>query len=349
MVIILKVFLKNKRRGKMKKKILVLMLWFLLIVVNLCAAGNLIVEDDVGIGTTTMTGKLNITDATKVPLIISNSTGTQDIFQVKANTIIKFEIEDDGRVAFFNSVNAIPNTTLGVDMYLNNTDVSESKQMFRARLDISGANATANRVFHTGNYFIKVNAASTNGYFYGMAANAQLGNSSADIQRLFGINALATVSTTGITGHVDLGGGINIGGVAFDADWDKMAGIYINAFSKGASGVVDNAYGIQIDKQTIGTTNAGIVLNGDGAGADIVFGPTQNASIYSNAGELFVKDGGGNVTQISPHDPETGEWVYYSKNLKTGVVKQVNMEKLVKLVEELTGEKLMIETIEETK
>jgi len=44
-----------------------------------------------------------------------------------------------------------------------------------------------------------------------------------------------------------------------------------------------------------------------------------------------------------PHDPETGEWIYYSKNIKTGKIVRVDMEKLVKAVEKITGEKFMIE------
>ncbi len=110
---------------------------------------------------------------------------------------------------------------------------------------------------------------------------------------------------------------------------------------------VDSLSGIWIDKQTLGgTKNFGIVLNGDGAGADIILGASQNASIYASGGEIFVKDGASNVTQISPHDPETGEWRFYSKNVKTGRVVEINMEKLVKAVEKLTGEKFMIESIE---
>jgi len=108
---------------------------------------------------------------------------------------------------------------------------------------------------------------------------------------------------------------------------------------------ITNLYGMYIEKMTAGANNYGVVLAGDGPGADIVFGTTQKASIYSTAGELFAKDAAGNVTQISPHDPETGEWIYYSKNIKTGVIKKVNMEKLVKAVERLTGETFMVETI----
>jgi len=54
-------------------------------------------------------------------------------------------------------------------------------------------------------------------------------------------------------------------------------------------------------------------------------------------------DAAGNVTLQTPHDPETGDWIFYSKNIKTGRVVRVNMEKLVKKIEELTGEKYMEE------
>jgi len=82
--------------------------------------------------------------------------------------------------------------------------------------------------------------------------------------------------------------------------------------------------------------------------ADNTADPTMannTAGIYAKdvAGtvEMFAVDEASNVTQISPHDPLTGDWVYYSKNLKTGVVKRVNMERLVAIVEALSGESLM--------
>ena len=53
--------------------------------------------------------------------------------------------------------------------------------------------------------------------------------------------------------------------------------------------------------------------------------------------ELFVKDGAGNITQISPHSDE-GDWVYYSQNVKTGKTVKVNMEKMIRKLEQITGE-----------
>jgi|GEM_PF-2338409 hypothetical protein len=114
-------------------------------------------------------------------------------------------------------------------------------------------------------------------------------------------------------------------------------------------GTRTNTFAIHIEKQTdTNTTYKGAIwLDGEGEGADIVFGTNKEARIYLENGVLYATDNAFNVTQISPHDPETGEWVFYSKNLKTGKVVRVNMEKLIRAVEKLTGEKFMIETYEE--
>ena len=79
--------------------------------------------------------------------------------------------------------------------------------------------------------------------------------------------------------------------------------------------------------------------------------PTYNflpgySGIFSNNSELFAVDGNHNTTQISPHDPQTGEWIFYSKNVKTGRIFRVNMEKLVREVERLSGKKFVEEWVE---
>ncbi len=98
----------------------------------------------------------------------------------------------------------------------------------------------------------------------------------------------------------------------------------------------------------IGHTNPGYTL--DVAGPvwlrDMASGPSpsENSSgLYSLNGELFAMDQNGFSTQISPHDPETGEWIFYSKNVKTGRVVRVDMERMVRAIEELTGETFMVE------
>ena len=75
----------------------------------------------------------------------------------------------------------------------------------------------------------------------------------------------------------------------------------------------------------------------------------NHAHIYSKLvsghAELFVQDSNSNVTQISPHNPE-GEWQYFSKNIKTGKVVRINMEKMIRKLEEITGESFMEEWYE---
>ena len=70
-------------------------------------------------------------------------------------------------------------------------------------------------------------------------------------------------------------------------------------------------------------------------------GVANRASIYakdvSTSAELFVRDEAGNVTQISPHNTE-GEWTYYSENNITGKRFKVNMEKMIRRLEQITGE-----------
>lgn len=79
--------------------------------------------------------------------------------------------------------------------------------------------------------------------------------------------------------------------------------------------------------------------------------PLQNhAHIYSKldsgTAEMFVQDSDGNVTKISPHNSE-GEWEYFSRNTVTGKVVRINMEKMVRKLEEITGESFMEEWYED--
>ena len=76
----------------------------------------------------------------------------------------------------------------------------------------------------------------------------------------------------------------------------------------------------------------------------------NHAHIYSKltggTAEIFVQDSDGNVTKISPHNSE-GEWEYFSRNTVTGKVVRINMEKMVRKLEEITGESFMEEWYED--
>ena len=86
----------------------------------------------------------------------------------------------------------------------------------------------------------------------------------------------------------------------------------------------------------IGTTNPG---GGTTVGAAVLSiadgtapsgGVTGQSSLYSSGGELYAFDSAGNSTLLSPHDLETNEWIFSSKNLTLGTELRVDMEKFVK-------------------
>ena len=58
----------------------------------------------------------------------------------------------------------------------------------------------------------------------------------------------------------------------------------------------------------------------------------------ASSAEVFVQDEAGNVTKLSPHN-QLGNWEYYSRNVKTGKVVRIDMEEMIKDIEQLTGKK----------
>jgi hypothetical protein len=96
--------------------------------------------------------------------------------------------------------------------------------------------------------------------------------------------------------------------------------------------------------------NGAVML--DGQGSDPTAG-SWTAGIFARSGgttELFAIDGANNKTQISPHDPETGKWIFYSENKITGRVLRIEMEELIfDLAEEMsekTGKQYIFEHTE---
>ena len=72
-----------------------------------------------------------------------------------------------------------------------------------------------------------------------------------------------------------------------------------------------------------GTAPAGTLANG--------------ISLYSTTGELRVMDSGGTATLLSPHDKETGEWIFLSKNTVTGEVLKIDTERLLRTLDKQLG------------
>ena len=69
-------------------------------------------------------------------------------------------------------------------------------------------------------------------------------------------------------------------------------------------------------------------------------------SIYSAAGEAYVMDAAGNATLFSPHDAETNEWIFRSKHTPTGKVLKIDVERLLRFVNDHFGLDAVEEFIE---
>lgn len=107
---------------------------------------------------------------------------------------------------------------------------------------------------------------------------------------------------------------------------------------------------------TWGTSAAHVISIGNGTApsTSIVDGVQLYAEDVSSSSELKVRDEAGNVTTLSPHNfsliekSEAGAWSHYSEytNPKTGEREAVNVDmlKLARLIEQLTGEKLVYKT-----
>lgn len=292
----------------MLKKIFVFLTGILFIGVNVYAAGDLIVNGNLGIGTSTPSIKLDLRSDTDGLNVFINQTSAPAV------QAANYAVQIDGPT------------------------------------DLSVTTAFKSIVMHTGTSNVP---ATRGGNLQFQFRSPTQGNSTFSF--IYGLDlAIRDISENARNYTGDTIAAFRTGG-AYDGTGtinvtDLIGALIVNPVNSGPLHAT-NAYGMKIGQQTAGTNNYGIVLNGYGGGSDVVFGTRMKAKIYSKEvsgkEEVFVKDENGNETQISPHDPETGEWRYYSKNIKTGKVVEVNMEKLVKAVEKLTGEKFMIETIEE--
>ena len=125
---------------------------------------------------------------------------------------------------------------------------------------------------------------------------------------------------------------------AYKAQINKYTGTVTNGYSYYIdSNGATNKYGFYDTTNSLSRFGA---VQLDNQAGDPTHGADKSfiyAKDESSSSEVFVKDEAGNVTKISPHNTQ-GEWEYYSRNTKTGKTVRVNMERMIKKLEELTGE-----------
>lgn len=111
---------------------------------------------------------------------------------------------------------------------------------------------------------------------------------------------------------------------------------------------IDSSGNVMVGNTTSPGTGTMSLLFGDGTAPSSL--ASNTAGIYANdvAGtvEMFALGEDGVATQISPHDPITGDWVFYSKNTKTGKVVRINMDRFIRAMEQVTGEKFIEEYVD---
>jgi hypothetical protein len=64
---------------------------------------------------------------------------------------------------------------------------------------------------------------------------------------------------------------------------------------------------------------------------------TNGCSFYSTSGEMRVMDAAGNATLLSPHDAETNEWIYDSSHTPTGKRLKIDVERLLRFLNDHFG------------
>ena len=100
---------------------------------------------------------------------------------------------------------------------------------------------------------------------------------------------------------------------------------------------IDSAGNVKVggtaDRATTAGTNQVVIFNGTAPVGTLANG----CSFYSTAGEMRVMDAAGNATLLSPHDQTTNEWIYDSAHTPTGKRLKINVEKLLRFVNDHFG------------
>ena len=90
--------------------------------------------------------------------------------------------------------------------------------------------------------------------------------------------------------------------------------------------------GTAVRGTTVGT-NALQIFNGTAPVGTLADG----CSLYSTSGEMRVMDAAGNATLLSPHDSETNEWVFDSVHSVTGKRLRIDVEKILRFINDKYG------------
>ena len=174
------------------------------------------------------------------------------------------------------------------------------------------------------------------------------------------LEVAALTATTGtFTGAVTLSGGVTTGALTTNEIASNGSNADINITPQGTGKVVINNLSIdgELGNITSDSSNMDITVTPHGTGDFRVDGHIglkvqagdaaadgDHAHVYAKddtgSAEVYVRDEAGNVTKLSPHNRQ-GNWEYFSRYVITGKVVRIDMEKMVRKLEDLTRERFI--------
>jgi hypothetical protein len=137
---------------------------------------------------------------------------------------------------------------------------------------------------------------------------------------------------------------IDIGQIAYDHNAERMqlrAGNTTGLLITGAGNI--QIGDVSVRGTTVGT-NTLAIFNGTAPVGTL----SNGASFYSASGQMRVIQADGTATDVSPHNPVTGEWWHNSEQTVTGKHTRIHMERLVRFLDNHFGTDFLEEWMEET-
>lgn len=150
-----------------------------------------------------------------------------------------------------------------------------------------------------------------------------------------GLISSSTSSPFDILTILSKGGGGGWGGqINFDVSYNGgAAGTVFQIKGTGTTGKANSSFGGSADRSVSNGESVVNIFNGTAPSGTL----TNGASFYAASGEMRVMDSAGNSTLLSPHDADTNEHIYFSKNTETGKVLIVETERMWRALNEMLG------------
>lgn len=186
-----------------------------------------------------------------------------------------------------------------------------------------------------------------NGTRFGVGIGTSTLNERMAVSAVSGVTWATAFTTNDFNGGTGAGSGFFIGfGAASGNTYTKF-----QAVSAGFGANNDLVFQVNGGNVKIGGSATRATTDGSGMlrlfnGTAPAGTLTNGADLYCSSGEMRVMDSAGNSTLISPHDTNTNEWIYWSKNTRTGKVLRIDMERIMRRLNDAFGGGYITESYE---